>query len=125
MDTGVMLFLVGVFLLIWAWVRSNSLVDADDCETTNCARDGMNTGLQVAILSVTSFWLLLSGFVILPPEGRESGLTIIVLLSLFAFGYTLYGLYKWHAYRERYKELLLQEAIAKGVEIGMKKAKER
>ncbi len=37
---------------------------------------------------------------------------------------TIDFLFKWRKYKSIYQRLLLQEAIAKGVEIGMKKAKE-
>ncbi|AEO14009.1 hypothetical protein TAM4_2422 [Thermococcus sp. AM4] len=36
----------------------------------------------------------------------------------------MFGIWAWRSYGGVYKELSLQEAIAKGVEIGMKKAKE-
>ncbi len=81
----------------------------------------MDKGLQVVILSVISFWLLSFELI---TKAEEDSTTIITALGLLTFGFTVYGLYKWRAYRGRYKELLLQEAIAKGVEIGMKKAKE-
>jgi len=95
-------------------------INPEDCKTKSCAKDGMDKGLQVVILSVISFWLL--SFEIITKAEKDST-TIITALGLLTFGFTVYGLYKWRAYRERYKELLLQEAIAKGVEIGMKKAK--
>lgn len=45
-------------------------------------------------------------------------------MTIGAWARLIYKLYLWKKVNEHYKELLLQEAIAKGVEIGMKKAKE-
>ena len=45
-------------------------------------------------------------------------------LTLMFTGIDGYGFYMWHKYKKMEERRLLQEAIAKGVEIGMKKAKE-
>jgi hypothetical protein len=95
----------------------------EECRTKKCAQDGINKGLQTIVLSISAFFLFLFGGLFGGNLDSEKIIKGITGAGLLTFGITSYSLYKWHAYRERYKELLLQEAIAKGVEIGMKKAK--
>ncbi len=46
------------------------------------------------------------------------------LFGTISFLYGIITTAEWRKVKDEYKRLLLQEAIAKGVEIGMKKAKE-
>ncbi|WP_324735514.1 hypothetical protein VFC49_10645 [Thermococcus sp. SY098] len=51
-----------------------------------------------------------------------------LIAALIAYPVGFWGIYKWHKYNRLAEEIrqkqILQEAIAKGVEVGMKKAKE-
>ncbi|MDI3474901.1 MAG: hypothetical protein PWQ79_730 [Thermococcaceae archaeon] len=80
--------------------------------------------------------ILLTSFVTLPtlsyvgflaledPQEDTFGTVIISLFYLGAWARLIHKLYLWKKLNYRHKQFLLQEAVAKGVEIGMKKAKE-
>jgi len=85
----------------------------------------MNYGLELIGIGIVAFTLTAPMF-LFPTNVASEGFINFMLLafSLISTGLVVYGIWVWKSYREVYKELLLQEAIAKGVEIGMKKAKE-
>ena len=79
---------------------------------------------SLVTLPSLSFWVSF-GPVLSEDYAKSTwGPLLFMIMTLGAWARLIYKLYLWKKLNDRYKELLLQEAVAKGVEIGMKKAKE-
>ena len=118
---GVALYFVAILIFDFLKVHPSP----EKCGSTACAKTGMNYGLELIGIGIVAFTLTAPMF-LFPANVASEGFINFMLLafSLISTGLVVYGIWVWKSYREVYKELLLQEAIAKGVEIGMKKAKE-
>jgi O-antigen/teichoic acid export membrane protein len=65
-----------------------------------------------------SFWVS-SGPILSEDLAKSTwGQPLFIVMTIGAWARLIYKLYLWKKLNDRYKELLLQEAIAKGVEIG-------
>lgn len=118
---GVVLYFVAILVIDFLRIHPSP----NECNSKGCAKTGMNYGLSLIGIAIVAFTLIALMF-LFPNTKVSSGFTDFMFLafSIVSTGLILYGIYTWKSYREVHKELLLQEAIAKGIEIGMKKAKE-
>ncbi|WP_052306401.1 hypothetical protein [Thermococcus sp. AM4] len=118
---GVALYFVAILII----ASLNAHPYPRECKSKECAKTGMNYGLELIGIGIGAFTLTTPMF-LLSSDTASEGFTNFMLLafSIMSTGLVLFGIWAWRSYGGVYKELSLQEAIAKGVEIGMKKAKE-
>ncbi|WP_258083094.1 hypothetical protein [Thermococcus thermotolerans] len=117
---GVALYFVAVLVV----ASLNAHPYPRECESKECAKTGMNYGVGLISLGIVAFTLTAPMFLFSTDTASEGFTNFMLLaLSIMSTGLVLFGIWAWKSYGGVYKELLLQEAIAKGVEIGMKKAK--
>ncbi|HII60301.1 hypothetical protein [Pyrococcus horikoshii] len=93
-------------------------------EEIQSEKDYLLKGILLTSFVTLPYFLLGSFKALENPPDDTTGTVIILLFYLGAWARFVHKLYLWKKLNDRYKHLLLQEAIAKGVEIGMKKAKE-
>lgn len=118
MDLGTFLMLVslmlGVSLMMWGEAIEELWLDKNDIEKVQKAYNNALTGMFLSFFVVQP----LAIYSVILGMGLGWFAEVISIIDTIDF------LSKWRKYKTIYQQLLLQEAIAKGVEIGMKKAKE-
>ncbi len=106
---------------------ARKIEDYETAKEIQAQKDNLIKGIlftSFVTLPSFSFWVSF-GPVLSEDYANSTWAQLLFIISLLgAWVRLIYKLYLWKRLSDRYKEILLQEAIAKGVEIGMKKAKE-
>jgi len=123
---------IGVFIGMWdvPYGFFEPMLKVEDYKTAKeiqAQKDNLIKGiLFTSLVTLPSFSFWVSFGPVLSEDYANStwGPLLFIIMLFGAWARLIYKLYLWKRLSDRYKEILLQEAIAKGVEIGMKKAKE-
>ncbi|EEB74469.1 hypothetical protein [Thermococcus sp. AM4] len=114
-------------VIVGLFEPERKIEDYETAKEIQAQKDNLIKGiLFTSLVTLPSFSFWVSFGPVLSEDYANSTWAQLLFFVFFlgAWARLIYKLYLWKRLGDMYKEILLQKAIAKGVELGMKKAKE-